>query len=155
MHLEAWIKSFGEHGVTGFYGALPKSELNSRVQTLVQLLSQEIPATQAPIPTGATAADSFAKESPTPAPVPVAVHNPTNKATISLVTGILSILTSLFIPLIGVILGIIAISTGRVGKQSTAKGLASAGFVTGIIGLVIGAAIWILNFVLSFVLAIA
>ena len=70
-------------------------------------------------------------------------------------TGILSILTSLFIPLIGVILGIIAISTGRVGKQSTAKGLASAGFVTGIIGLVIGAAIWILNFVLSFVLAIA
>ncbi|MFR2561388.1 MAG: hypothetical protein ACLS8R_00665 [Anaeromassilibacillus sp.] len=48
-------------------------------------------------------------------------------------TGILSILTSLFIPLIGVILGIIAISTGRVGKQSTARaGL--AGFVTGIIG---------------------
>ena len=76
VHLEAWIKSFGEHGVTGFYGALPKSELNSRVQTLVRLLSQEIPATQAPIPTGATAADSFAKESPTPAPVPVAVHNP-------------------------------------------------------------------------------
>lgn len=155
VHLEAWIKSFGEHGVTGFYGALPKSELNSRVQTLVRLLSQEIPATQAPIPTGATAADSFAKESPTPAPVPVAVHNPTNKATISIITGILSILTSLFIPLIGVILGIIAISTGRVGKQSTAKGLASAGFVTGIIGLVISAAIWILNFVLSFVLAIA
>lgn len=153
--MEAWIKSFGEHGVTGFYGALPKSELNSRVQTLVRLLSQEVPGTQTPIPTGATAADSFAKTPPTPAPVPVAVHNPTNKATISIVTGILSILTSLFIPLIGVILGIIAISTGRVGKQSTAKGLASAGFVTGIIGLVISAAIWILNFVLSFVLAIA
>ena len=150
-----WIKSFGEHGVTGFYGALPKSELNSRVQTLVRLLSQEVPATQTPSPTGEPAADSFAKTPPTPAPVPVAVHNPTNKATISIITGILSILTSLFIPLIGVILGIIAISTGRVGKQSTAKGLASAGFVTGIIGLVISAAIWILNFVLSFVLAIA
>ena len=85
----------------------------------------------------------------------MAVHNPTNKATISLVTGILSILTSLFIPLIGVLLGIIAISTGRVGKQSTARGMASAGFVTGIIGLVIGAVIWILNFVLSFVLTVA
>ena len=64
VHLEAWIKSFGEHGVTGFYGALPKSELNSRVQTLVRLLSQEVPGTQTPIPTGATAADSFAKTPP-------------------------------------------------------------------------------------------
>ena len=25
VHLEAWIKSFGEHGVTGFYGALRKA----------------------------------------------------------------------------------------------------------------------------------
>ena len=24
IHLEAWIKSFGEHGLDGFYGAVPK-----------------------------------------------------------------------------------------------------------------------------------
>lgn len=148
VHLEAWIKSFGEHGLTGFYGALPKSELNSRVQNLVRLLTQEIPdaaSVQSPSTMGGTA-------QPIPAPVPVAVHNPTSKATVSIITGILSIIASLYIPLAGVILGIIGISTGKVGKQSTAKGLATAGFITGIIGLVLGIVIWVLNFVLSFML---
>lgn len=147
VHLEAWIKSFGEHGLTGFYGAIPKSELNSRVQNLVRLLSQEVnPADGAPAAQGAAAVPSG-----NAAPVPIAVHNPTSKATISIVTGILSIPLSWFIPLVGVILGIVGISTGKVGKQSTAKGMATAGFITGIIGVVLGVVVWILNFIASYV----
>ncbi|MFR2561387.1 MAG: hypothetical protein ACLS8R_00660 [Anaeromassilibacillus sp.] len=62
-HLEAWIKSL-EHGVTGFYGALPKSELNSRVQTPVASLARDS-CDASTDSHRATAADSFAKESHT------------------------------------------------------------------------------------------
>lgn len=43
IHLEAWIKSFGEHGLDGFYGAVPKKALKNRVDALMSLLSQDVP----------------------------------------------------------------------------------------------------------------
>lgn len=145
VHLEAWIKYFGEQGLTGFFCAVPKSTLNSRVQSLVQLLTQNVDASA-----NVQAADGTGAIPAAQAVVPVAVHNPTSKATVSIVTGILSIIGALYIPLVGIILGIVGISTGKIGRQSTAKGLATAGFVTGIIGLVLGVIIWVLNFVVSF-----
>lgn len=48
IHIEAWIKSFGEHSLDGAYGALPKSQLRGRVESLVQLLNQPLP-NQAPV----------------------------------------------------------------------------------------------------------
>lgn len=81
IHLEAWIKSFGEHGLDGFYGAVPKKALKNRVDALMSLLSQDVP-----VPEGGAAPQPDAAAAPA-APVPVEVHNPTGKATVALVTG--------------------------------------------------------------------
>ena len=45
--------------------------------------------------------------------------------------------------------GGIAIASGRTGRTSTKKGMATAGLVTGIIGLVLSIIVWIANVVLS------
>lgn len=51
IHIEAFIKSFGEQNLEGFYGAIPKSQLKSRVDTLVNLLNQPIAVPNgAPVP---------------------------------------------------------------------------------------------------------
>lgn len=153
IHIEAWIKSFGEHGLDGFYGAIPKSELNSRVHTLINLLTQNVAIPQANTAPGEAQPTDDAKlpvQTPVkPVTVPVAVHNPTSKATTSLVLSIISIITGLFIPIVGLITGIIGITTGNVGRKSTAKSLATAGFVLGIIGTVISAANWLLAIIAS------
>lgn len=143
IHLEAWIKSFGEHGLDGFYGAVPKKALKNRVDALMSLLSQDVP-----VPEGGAAPQPDAAAAPA-APVPVEVHNPTGKATVALVTGILGVLLAFFIPLIGVILSAVAVSSGAVGRKSTNSGRATAGYVLGIIGVVVSILMWLLNIVLT------
>ena len=56
----------------------------------------------------------------------------------SLILGILSILTSILVPLIAVITGILGIIFSVKQKNESPNGLATAGLVTSIIGLVIG-----------------
>ena len=143
IHLEAWIKSFGEHGLDGFYGAVHKKALKNRGDALMSLLSQDVS-----VPEGAAAPQPGAAEAPA-APIPVEVHNPTGKATLALVLGILGVLFSLFIPLIGVILSAIAVSSGAVGRRSTNSGRATAGYVLGIIGVVLSILIWLLNIIFT------
>ena len=68
-------------------------------------------------------------------------------AVASLVLGIVSLVWSLIIPVgkfIGVILGIIAVALGALGrKDPERKGMATAGLVTGILGLIFGLIIYI------------
>lgn len=162
LHLEVWIKSFGEHDLEGFYGAIPKANLRSRVDTLLGLLYQNVPdqnavpaaqpAYAAPAPQPAPAPEQPVYEAPAvqaapasqPAPIPVAVHNPTGQATASLITGLCGLI-GIWIPLIGMILGIVAICTGLRGRHSTSKGMATAGLVLGIIFLVLSVLMWIVN----------
>ena len=84
-----------------------------------------------------------------PAPVPVAVHNPTSKAVLALVVGILSIPVSwYFSALLCIVLGIVGITAGITGIKSTSKVMAIFGLVLSIIGAALGAVGWILNIVL-------
>lgn len=64
-------------------------------------------------------------------------------------TGILGVLLAFFIPLIGVILSAVAVSSGAVGRKSTNSGRATAGYVLGIIGVVVSILMWLLNIVLT------
>ena len=73
----------------------------------------------------------------------------TGAATAALVLGILSIAFGLFIPLIGIILGIIGMTQARMGSGSSKAGMAKAGKVLSIIGICIAAAGWLLNIVLT------
>lgn len=141
IHIEAFIKSFGEHGLEGAYGAIPKSMLKSDVDTLVQLLNQPVSMP----PDGGQQTAGNPAGGPAPAvPVPVAVYNPTGFATAALICGIVSII-GLFIPVLGVISGIAGINCARKGLQSTARTMAIVGMVLSIIFLVISAVIWLLN----------
>ena len=148
IHVEAWIKSFGEQPLDGgFYAAIPKSAHKTRVDTLINLLNQP---TAIPNQQPGEAAPDGSAPNPFPAqPVPVAVHNPTGSAVTALVTGLISLLAGIWIPLAGVLCGGIAIASGRTGRTSTKKGMATVGLVTGIIGLVLSIIVWIANIVLS------
>ncbi len=169
VHIEAWLKYAilpgvyaGEMGLDGFMGALPKANLKKRVDTLIGLINQLTPADavpqgapaaavqgtavpQAGVPQGAPQQAAAAQ----PAPVPVAVHNPTGKAVLALVMGVLSIPISwYFSALIGIVLGIVGITAGITGIKSTSKVMAIFGLVLSIIGAALGAVGWILNIVL-------
>ena len=66
----------------------------------------------------------------------------------SLVLGILSILTSILVPLIAVVTGILGIIFSIKQKNESPNGMATAGLVTSIIGLVIGVIAWIVSAIL-------
>lgn len=146
IHIEAWIKNWGEQPLDdGFIAAIPKSAHKTRVNTLISLLNQPTAVPNGePAPDGSTPAAAAA-----PQPTPVAVHNPTGSATTALITGLVSLLIGIWIPLVGVICGGVAIASGRTGRTSTKKGMATAGLVTGIIGLVLSILMWIANVILT------
>ena len=81
---------------------------------------------------------------PPPPNAPVQQRPPAKGATASLVLGILS----LFIPVAGLILGIIAIVLGNKARKQPNGGLGTAGFVLGIIGTVLGS-IWIIYIIIA------
>lgn len=73
--------------------------------------------------------------------VPVAVHNPTGKAIVSLIMGLVGIL-GCFVPIAGVVAGIIGIVFGLSGRKSTAKVMATAGLVLSIVFLIVSLVNW-------------
>lgn len=73
-------------------------------------------------------------------------------ATGSLVCGIIAIAIGVFVPLAGLILGIIALTLGNKAKcmlPADQRGMATAGFICGIIGIVIAVIFWIINTVVA------
>lgn len=79
-------------------------------------------------------------------PQPVAVHNPTAKATVSLIMGLVSIITWI-IPLLGVTTSIIGIVFAVPGLKSTGRGKAIAGLILSIIFLCVSLLMWIYNII--------
>jgi hypothetical protein len=73
------------------------------------------------------------------------------KATAAMVLGILGVLVALFVPIVGIIMGVIAIVFGRQAREETAsgrksgRGKAQAGFVLGIVAVVLSVIAMIVN----------
>ncbi|HJD23574.1 MAG TPA: DUF4190 domain-containing protein [Firmicutes bacterium] len=82
-----------------------------------------------------------------PPPIPVAVHNPTGKATLALVMGLCSAL-GCWIPVAGVIMGIIGIVSGVIGRKSTARGMATAGLALSVAFFILSVLNWIAGILL-------
>lgn len=157
VHLEAWLKFAilpgvycGEMGLDGFWGFAIKEQLKSRVMALIQLLQQQngqavpLQAQQSMAPP----AMGYAPSAPAPyqaVPQPI-VHNPTGKATTSLVLGLVGIVAWL-VPLLGVIITVMGIITGVTGRKSTKRGQATAGLVLSIIFLAVSVLWWVLGIV--------
>ena len=79
--------------------------------------------------------------------VPVIVHNTKGSAVLALVMGLVGVL-GIWVPLVGVICGIVAILSGKKGRHSPAAGMATAGMVLGIVFLVIAVIGWVRNIIL-------
>ncbi|HIX63466.1 MAG TPA: hypothetical protein H9852_03440 [Candidatus Mediterraneibacter colneyensis] len=147
FHLEAWLKGTagGEWDLDGVVGVAMKKPYKNSLEQLFTALQQEIPAQGEQSAPG----DVPPQGQPAPQPIPVKTVDNTGAATAALVLGILSIAFGLFIPLIGIILGIIGMTQARMGSGSSKAGMAKAGKVLSIIGICIAAAGWLLNIVLT------
>lgn len=148
--IEAWIKLAilpGVYGrdmdLNGVYGFAIKQSLKNKLNDLAMLLSQQVAA---PAQTQTVTQEGTAV--PASAPIPVAVHNPTGKATAGLILGILSLL-SVFVPFLvlylTIILSIPGIVSSVTGMKSSAKGRAVTGLVLSILSLVISSGLYIIT----------
>ena len=144
LTIEAWLKFAwlpgvysGEMGLKGFFAALPKSSLKSKVEQLIYLLNQQLPADAVKNNTMNTAQ-----------PIPVYTHDTSSKATISLLLGFGSFIGTL-IPIVGILLAGFGIANAKKALNSKSKGLAIAGMVISIIGLVITIISWIIKVIIA------
>lgn len=149
FHLEAWMKStFGkEMDLEGFVGTLQKKPYKESLEQLFAALQQPVPSPQA-AQAGQSSVQGDAGQQPRI--IPVQTVDNTGAATMALVFGILGVGFSIFIPLVGIILGILGFSRARMGAGSSLAGRAKAGKILSIIAIVIAVVLWVLNVILSF-----
>ena len=124
----------GEWNLEGFVGSLQKKPYRESLEQLLVLLGQ-------PLPQGAQTPQGY--------PIPVQTSDNTGAATAALVFGILAVVTGFFIPILGILFGCLGFSRARMGGGSTKAGMATAGKVLSIIGIVVAIGMWILNFILT------
>lgn len=136
FHLEAWMKGTfgGEWNLEGFVGSLQKKPYRESLEQLLVLLGQ-------PLPQGAQTPQGY--------PIPVQTSDNTGAATAALVFGILAVVTGFFIPILGILFECLGFSRARMGGGSTKAGMATAGKILSIIGIIVAIGMWILNFVLT------
>ncbi|MCI9271961.1 MAG: hypothetical protein HFH11_12640 [Dorea sp.] len=135
FHLEAWMKGTfgGEWNLDGFVGTLQKKPYKESLEQLFGILQQ-------PLPHGG--------QVPQGVPIPVQTLDNTGAANLALVFGILAIVVGYFIPIIGILLGCLGFSRARMGGGSSKAGIAKAGKVLSIIGIIVSLLSWALNFML-------
>ncbi|MBQ7780602.1 MAG: DUF4190 domain-containing protein [Lachnospiraceae bacterium] len=145
LHVEAWMKgSFGgEMDLDGFVGALQKKPFKESLEQLFILLMQQIPAAQP----GMMMQSGMQGQVVPVIPVQT-VDNPT-AAILALVLGIFSIVLGFIIPLFGLICAVLGVNQARLGGGSSKAGVATAGKVLSIIGLVVCAIMWMLNILIA------
>lgn len=144
IHIEAWMKTAwlpgvytGENAMTGFVAAVPKSAYKKDIEELISLLYQPLPSDNNWSGQGAGQPGQ---------PIMVRGIDHSRYATLALVFSLVSFV-GIFVPIVGVIFGCMGIGYGNKSRTSSKKGMATAAFVLGIIGLVLSIIIWILNVV--------
>lgn len=133
LHLEAWLKSAGgkEMDLDGFVAAAQKKPYKDSLEELFGVLQQDIVQGQGM------------------QPIPVRTVDNISAAIWAFICGLLSIVFAFVIPLLGVILAALGATRARMGSGSSKAGMAKAGKVLCIIGVVCSIAMWILNFVVA------
>ncbi len=138
FHLEAWMKGTfgGEWNLDGFVGTLQKKPYKASLEQLFAALNQPIPMNQ----TGAPE-----QVNPMPNVVPVQTVDNSGAATMGLVFGIFSLIFAFLIPLVSILLACLGFSRARMGAGSSKAGLAKAGKILCIIGIIAAIVMWGLN----------
>ncbi len=135
LHVEAWLKgSFGkEMGLTGFVATFQKKPFRDSLEQLYSALQQDISQTQ-----GSGGA------------IPVQTVDNSSAATMALVFGIISVIIGFIWPLGAIIVAVLGYSRARMGSGSSKAGMAKAGQILSIIGVVIALVMWILSIIVLF-----
>ena len=135
LHVEAWLKgNFGkEMGLTGFVATLQKKPFRDSLEQLYSALQQDISQTQ-----GSGGA------------IPVQTVDNSSAATMALVFGIISVIIGFIWPLGAIIVAVLGYSRARMGSGSSKAGMAKAGQILSIIGVVIALVMWILSIIVLF-----
>ena len=138
FHLEAWMKGTfgGEWNLDGFVGTLQKKPYKASLEQLFAALNQPIPMNQAGVPE---------QVNPMPNVVPVQTVDNSSAATMGLVFGIFSLIFAFLIPLVSILLACLGFSRARMGAGSSKAGLAKAGKILCIIGIIAAIVMWGLN----------
>lgn len=157
LHLEAWLKGNlgGEWDLEGFVGCMMKKPYRESLEQLLVVLQQDIPApvTQEysgmppQMPQSGEAFNGMQNGQPRQV-IQVQTVDNSQAAKMALVFGIIS-LVFCWIPLLAIIFGCVGISRARMGSGSSKDGLAQAGKVCSIIGVILGIVLWVLNFIIS------
>lgn len=140
FHLEAWMKGTfgGEWNLDGFVGTLQKKPYKASLEQLFAALNQPIPMNQGGMP-----------GQPAPNVVPVHTVDNSGAATMGLVFGIFSLIFAFLIPLVSILLACLGFSRARMGAGSSKSGLAKAGKILCIIGIIAAIVMWGLNILLT------
>lgn len=135
LHVEAWLKgSFGkEMGLTGFVATFQKKPFRDSLEQLYSALQQDISQAQ-----GSGGA------------IPVQTVDNSSAATMALVFGIISVIIGFIWPLGAIIVAVLGYSRARMGSGSSKAGMAKAGQILSIIGVVIALVMWILSIIVLF-----
>lgn len=166
LTLEAWLRFalfpgvyLGEMGLSGVFGALPKSVLRNKVNQLLYLLNQPLPSETQSILSDIQPDISSINENtinkpnisnqfePNGQPIPVYTHDTGSKAGLSLIFGLTSF-SGILLPLVGIILGALGIVNSRKALKSNSRGLAIAGLIVSILGIIVSIISWISNIIL-------
>lgn len=161
FHLEAWLKGTagGEWDLEGFVGTLQKKPYKDSLEQLFATLQQPLPNEQqmqggpqnmnqqgmGPGPQGPQGPQNGG---PQPTAIPVQTVDNTGAATMALVFGILSVILALVLPFGGIILSVLGFTRARLGSGSSKAGMAKAGKILCIIGLVVAVVNWGLGILL-------
>lgn len=150
FHLEAWMKGTfgGEWNLDGFVGTLQKKPYKASLEQLFAALNQPIPMNQQAAP-GQPMNRQAAQGQPMPNVVPVHTVDNSNAATMGLIFGIFSLIFAFLIPLVSIILACLGFSRARMGAGSSKAGLAKAGKILCIIGIIAAFVMWGLNILLA------
>lgn len=161
FHLEAWLKGTagGEWDLEGFVGTLQKKPYKDSLEQLFVTLNQTLPndpqmqaasnmGPQDPVQNPQAAGPGPQNGGPQPTVIPVQTVDNTGAATMALVFGILSVILALALPFGGIILSVLGFTRARLGSGSSKAGMAKAGKILCIIGLVVAVVNWGLGILL-------
>lgn len=157
LHVEAWMRGpfGGEMGLTGFYGILQKKPFKESLEQLFYLMNQPLPNGQPGAaaysqPEGAPGAAPYAQPSPYPAgaPIPVQTVDNSGPAIWALVFGVLAVIGGFFIPLLGILFGVLGVNRARLSIGSSKASMAKIGQVLSIVGAAIAVGMWVMNIIL-------
>lgn len=161
IHLEAWTRTawfpgiYGkkENDLSGFYGSLPKQAYRNDIDNLIQVLYQPLPSDQQygqnpyynqnggynqPVMNQ----NGYYNHQPN-GPIVVKGVDNKNLATTGFIFSLIGVPVGFLNGFLGLVLACIGTAYSHKSRHSSKAGLANAGFVIGIIGIVISS-LWIL-----------